>query len=183
MNQSDARRGFSLIEVIVAIVILVTGLVALLALFAQVLATTQTAQQGLIVKQKARETLESILTARSTQQLTFDDIRNVADGGIFLGGFQPMRMPGPDGIVGTNDESTEPIEQYPLPGPDGLLNTGDDVLLTLTNFQRQIQLDPIILVDGTPHPSLRQVTVTIQFISPRGLVRTYQVGSYISRFR
>lgn len=180
-------RGFSLVEVIVAMGILVVGLVSLLALFGQAIATMQLVQEDLIAKQKARETLESIYTARNTQQVTFDMIRNVSDvsvggiPGIFLDGFQPLREPGADALAATADDGA--IEELVLPGPDGLLGTMDDVRRSLGNIERDILIQPILLPDGTVNPDIRQITITFRYATAQGQERTYQVGSYISRFR
>lgn len=185
--RSSGERGFSLLEVLVAMAVLVVGLVGLLALFAQAIATMQTSQENLLARQKVREALESIYTARNTQQIVFDDIQNVASGGIFLDGWQPLRQPNPaggggDGLVGTADDG--PIETITLPGPDGLLGTGDDEFRTLTEFDRRIQIAPVLMVDGiTPNSDLRQVTVSVRFTTSQGHRRTYQVAAYFSRFR
>ena len=79
MRSSNAEQGFSLIEVMVAMFLLTVGLVSLSGLYGQAIGTMQLAQQRLIVKQKVREALESIYTARNTQQITFNMIRNVSD--------------------------------------------------------------------------------------------------------
>ena len=79
--RSSGERGFSLVEVLLAMVILVVGLVSLLGLFAHAIVTMQTSQENLLARQKVREALENIYTARNTQQIVFDDIQNVASGG------------------------------------------------------------------------------------------------------
>ena len=180
MRHSKAEHGFTLIKVMIAAVILVIGLVSLLAVFTQAIGTMAMVQEDLIVKQKAREALESVYTARNTQQLTFDMIQNVADGGIILDGFQDIRLPGADGLVNTADDGA--LEQLVLPGPDGLLGTLDDVQQPL-NMQRQILIESLPLPDTTPNPDLRQLTVSVQYVSALGLQRTYAVGAYVSRFR
>lgn len=180
MRDSKAERGFSLIEVMVAMIILVIGLVGLLAVFTNAIGTMSMVQDNLIAKQKAREALESVYTARNTQQITFDMIQNVSQGGVFLDSLQDLRLPGPDGLVNTADDGA--LEQMVLPGPDGLLGTGDDVQKPL-NMQRQVLIETIPLPDTTPNPDLRRLTVTVQFVSALGLTRTYSVGAYVSRFR
>src|SRR5271167_1509654 len=68
--------GFSLIEVLVSMVILTTGLVSLLGVFGLAMSSTQTSQNALIAKQLANESYESIITARNTTQINWDDIQN-----------------------------------------------------------------------------------------------------------
>lgn len=170
-----------MIEVLIAVLILTVGLVGLASLFATSLATTHQAQESLIAKQLARESLESIFTARNTQQLTFDQIRNAGAGGIFLDGPQPASTPGADGLVGTADDAG--TAEMILPGPDGQLGTGDDEVRSLESFSQEILIADIIRPDGTVDANLRQVTVTIQYPNVRGQILTYQVGTYVSRFR
>ncbi len=56
--------------------VLTVGMVSLLGVFGLAMASTQTAQQDMIAKQLANEAYESIITARNTTQVTFDDIQN-----------------------------------------------------------------------------------------------------------
>ncbi len=179
-------EGFSTIEVLAALFVVTIALTSLLALFGYAISTMTLMQDLLIAKQKSRETLESIYTARNTRQITFDMIQNVSDSGIFLDGFQPLKRPNPtsgtgDGLIGTADDGA--IETLVLPGPDGYLNTGDDEVRTLTAFERQIEIDPILFADSTVNPDIRKVLVSIRYNTPLGTQQTYQVESYISRYR
>ena len=173
--------GFGTLEVLASLFVVTIALTSLLALFGHAIATMKLTQDLLIAKQKAREALESIYTARNTRQISYDNIQNVADAGIFLDGFQPLRRPSTDGLIGTADDGA--IETLRLPGADGLLNTGDDEIRVLSTFDRQIQIDPILYADDTVNPDVRKVTVSIRYTTPLGGQRTYVVESYISRFR
>jgi Tfp pilus assembly protein PilV len=64
----------------VSMVVLTVGLVTLLGVFGLAVATTQTSQEDLIAKGLADEALESIVTARNTSQLSWDQIQNVGTG-------------------------------------------------------------------------------------------------------
>ena len=179
-------EGFSTIEVLAAMVVVTIALTSLLALFAYAISTMTLMQDLLIAKQKSRETLESIYTARNTRQITFDMIQNVSSSGIFLDGYQPLKRPNPtgssgDGLIGTADDGD--IETLRLPGPDGYLNTGDDEVRVLDRFERQIQIDPILYADSTVNPDVRKIMVSIRYSNPVGGQGTYVVESYISRFR
>ncbi len=184
--RTNNSAGFSTIEVLVALFVVTIALTSLLALFGYAISTMTLMQDLLIAKQKSRETLESIYTARNTRQITFDMIRNVSDSGIFLDGYQPLKRPNPtngngDGLIGTADDGD--IEEMRLPGPDGYLNTGDDEVRVLDRFERQIQIDPIFYADSTVNPDVRRVLVSIRYSNPLGDQQTYVVESYISRFR
>src|SRR5215470_18451382 len=142
-GKKASDHGFSLIEVVISISILMIALLALVGTFAAAVGATASSQEDLIAKQKAMEAVESIYTARNTQQLGFAAIANVnAAGGIFSLGYQPLLAAGPDGLVGTSDDTNFPgcpggVECINLPGPDGILGTADDTQMSLANFQRQ----------------------------------------------
>ena len=82
--------GFSLLEVVMAIIVLVVGLLSLLTLFSQSIVSMYLVQEDLIAGQKAREAVESIYTARDTQQVTFDMIQNIPERHF------PGRISGPE---------------------------------------------------------------------------------------
>jgi hypothetical protein len=148
---------------------------------AQGISATYFTQEQLIAKQKAREALESVFTARSTQNITFDDLRNTASGGIFLSGFQPIRGMGTDGIANTGDDGAAPLETISFPGNDGALGTADDEVRVLNDFQRQITISNVLTTGGSIDEDIRQITIDVRY-SIRGVWRTISVGSYISRF-
>ncbi len=188
-KKTDAR-GFSLIEVIISIAILMIGLLALVATFGMALASTANSQEDLIAKQKAMEAVESIYTARNTQQLGFGAIANTnAAGGIFRLGYQSLLAAGADGLVGTTDDTNFPVcpggvECINLPGNDGILGTSDDTQMSLSNFQRQITITPVLQPDGTPNPNLKQVQVDVQYTKAgSSKKRTYTSIAYISSYR
>jgi hypothetical protein len=169
----------------VSMAVLTIGLLSLLGVFGLAMASTQESQQDMIAKQLADESLESIMTARDTAQKQWSDIQNVADGGIFLNGYQPMYMPGGDGIMGTADDIAS--GQYITikePGPDGIYGTADDVSVQLTNYQRKIEILPVVSPTGAIDPTLRSINITIQYNTPRRRVgKTYVLSSFISQYR
>jgi type IV pilus modification protein PilV len=188
-----AQRGFTLIETMIAIAVMTIGIVSLLAVFGTAVASTQNAQENLIARQKALETMESIYTARNTQQITFSQLANIANGGIFTSSATQLQSAGPDGLVNTADDVAFPAsgvcpagpECITLPGPDGILGTADDQAMSLSNFQRQIQIAPVLESDGvTINPNLKQITVTISYSTGGSPIpRAYTVNALISAFR
>ncbi|PYX82080.1 MAG: hypothetical protein DMG70_16350 [Acidobacteria bacterium] len=177
------QQGFTLLEVMIAVVVLVIGLVGTLSVFTYGIQAVQFAQEDIIAKQKAREALESIYGARNTSQISYDLIQNVSGGGVFLDGWQTLRVAGNDGIIGTADDGA--VETLHLPGPDAVYGTADDVYTPLSNFQRQIQITNIPIPGGV-NPDMRQVAVSVQYTAGGfmgGAARTYTITSYISRFR
>jgi type II secretory pathway pseudopilin PulG len=182
-KRAQAReRGFGLIEAMIAAGILVVGLAGVAALFAQSVRFLQYTREDLIAKQKAREALESVYSARNDSTVGFAGIQNIAFGGIFLNGLQPLFLPGPNGIVGTIGQ-TGILDRQILAGPDGILGTADDIIIPLNNFQRQILIQPLIDSTGNVSPDIRQISVTVQVTSPSRGIRNYTVTGYISRFQ
>jgi type II secretory pathway pseudopilin PulG len=184
-KRTDGQQGFTLLEATISCAILTIGLVALLAVFAVAVGSTQTIQLDTIARQKATETLESIFTARETAQLPFAAIQNQSAGspGIFVVGLQTLTDPGPDGLDGTADDV--PAAPISVPGSTGSM-TGSNAstnVISLANFKRQIQISNVNNPDGTVNSSLRQIVVTIQYQVAQGKTRTYSVQALISQYR
>lgn len=167
------QEGFSLLETMVALGILSTGLLAVAQVFATGLGTLSAAGPEIIARQKATETIESVYTARDTRTVTWDEIRNTDDDGVFVGGEQPLRNAGADGLVNTEDD-TEEIESITLPGADGELGTDDDIEQELSHFTRQIEIEDVTA-------NLRQLRVTIRYLAG-SVTREYVVETFISSF-
>lgn len=181
----QAQGGFSLLEVVISMAVLTVGLVSLLGVFGLAMSSTQTTQQDMIAKQLANESLESIVTARNSAQLPWDSIQNVGSGnGIFLVGMQSIYQSGADGIFGTADDSSQPLQQLNDPGPDGIFGTSDDVKVPLNGFKRQVLIQSVLDQNGNVVASLRAINVTVQYSATQsGLQKTYVLSSYISQFR
>jgi prepilin-type N-terminal cleavage/methylation domain-containing protein len=193
--RKPAERGFSLLEVLISMVVLTVGLVSLLGVFGLAMASTQTSQQDMIAKQLANEALESIVTARNTSQMSWDDIQNVGSincpnsatstCGIFLNGSNPIYIPGTTGanagIVGTSNHlGVQTLEE---PGPDGNYGDADDVLIPLTGYQRTILITAVNDTNGNLISTLRSITVSVQYSTAQmGLPKTYVLNSYISQY-
>jgi len=184
-GRTQPERGFTMIEVVISMVVLTIGLISLLGVFGIAMAATQTSQQDMIAKQLANEALESIVTARNTSQLTWDQVQNVGSGtGIFVTGLVPINLAGADGIIGTADDALAGPQVLIDPGPDGIYGTADDAQVPLTNYQRQITISPVVDASGNLVSSLRGINVTIQYTTPRlGTPKTYVLSSYISQYR
>jgi len=191
-----SEHGFTILEVMIATVVMTIGILAVMASFATAIAATESAQEDLIARHKALDAMESIYTARNSQQLPFSSIQNIANGGVFKSGAQSLLCAGPDGIVGTADDvsCTAPdtgaacpggVECLVLPGPDGVLGTADDVTQSLANFTRTIAFNSVSLPaaqGGGPNPNLIAVTVTVSYIKPGWPARSYSVNALISSY-
>ena len=192
--QKQAERGFSLLEVVISMAVLTVGMVSLLGVFGLAMASTQTSQESMIAKQLANESYESLLTARNTAQMTWDDIQNTgstncpvtgaATCGIFLNGVQPIYNAGADGIYGTADDAASGEQTLQDPGPDGVYQTADDIMIPLTGYQRTIAFGTVYDAAGNAVPSVRAVTITVQYsTSQTSQQKTYILNSYISEYQ
>jgi hypothetical protein len=177
------QRGFSLLEAMIAVLVLSFGILSLAAVFAQGLLFSEASQFDYIAQKKSEEAVESIFNARNTQATSWAQIQNVSAGGIFLDGPQPLLAPGlANGLVGTaNDDATHPDSVIVGPGPDGILGTADDVTIPLSNMQRTIVIAPVFDAAGNVEPNVRTITITMTYKVGR-LNRTYTLVSYISAF-
>ncbi len=169
------EKGFTLIEVMIASVVLVTGLLAVAYGLGVGLTVVSTSQQDTVARQKAREAMEDVFTARDTASITFDQICNVAANTscIFVNGFTGLTTPGADGIVNTADDGA--VETVDMPGPDGILGTADDVYPPLNGFQRSIQVVQLSSI-------LKQITVTIRYETPKGIARQVTLTAVMSPY-
>jgi type II secretory pathway pseudopilin PulG len=189
------ESGFALLEVMIAMIVMTVGLLAVILSFGTALTATEWAQEDLVARHKALDAMESIYTARNSQQLPFASINNIANGGVFLSGPQPMLCSGPDGLVGTADDipCTAPdtgaacpggIECLVLPGPDGILGTTDDITSSLSNFTRTVTFTNTFLPTGGINPDLMAVAITVSYSKNgrAGLNRSYTVNGLISSY-
>jgi prepilin-type N-terminal cleavage/methylation domain-containing protein len=183
-------KGFTLIEVMIAAVILTVGLLSLMALFAKALSAVRFSEEGQIARQKAREAMESVYTARNDDMVSFDQLQNddgKGNGGLFPPGFQPMHLPGANGIPGTTQD-TNILDRVVLPGKNGVIDTvpgaaspgGDDVFVPLSNFQRQILITDVKDPDGSTNLYMRKITVTVRINPGSMYTRDYETSGYIS---
>jgi prepilin-type N-terminal cleavage/methylation domain-containing protein len=182
-----ANQGFTLIETLIAMVVLTVGIVGLAAMLANGLAYMTMSQYDYIAQQKAAEAVESIFTARDIGQATWSTICNVGSsvctGGIFVVGAEPLCDPGTDGIVDTADDyngtacngNPDAILQ---PTGAGTINATTAVRTPLSafNFQRTVSISA---VNGIAN--LRQIQVTITYNAGR-FPRSYTLTTSISNF-
>jgi len=177
MMKDDA--GFTLIETMIAMMIVIFVLMALAQAFLFGMTHMTTSTYDVIAREKAREAVESVHTARDTRTITWAQIRNVANGGVFLAGPQALRgMPGNegDGLVNTTDDSTLPMQFIVTPGPDQILGTADDLRQLLTNFTREIEIQDI-----AGSPSLRRLRIIMRY-TVGSVQRTYVLTTFVSSF-
>ena len=180
------EHGFTLLEVLLAMLIMVVGLLSVAYGIGLGLEAVQMSTMDTIAREKAREAMEDVFTARDTSTISFSQICNIPTGGsnpnncLFVNGFTPMYMADSSGLVNTTAAALGNVETYLLPGPDGILGTADDVTYSLTAFQRQIQVTTLSSSDG--YTQLAQVTVTIIYNPLPWLSRTLKMTTVMSPY-
>ena len=196
----QAEDGVSLLEVVISMAVLTVGMVSILGVFGLAMAATETSQQGMIAKQLANEAYESIVTARNSGQITFDDIQNTGStncpvtGAATCGIFASPTTPQPmyqaittgqyAGILGTTYDVGQPEQTLQDPGPDGIFQTADDTFIPLTGYQRTVLISSVKDASGYTVSSLRSVTITVQYqTSQTNQPKTYILNSYISQYQ
>jgi prepilin-type N-terminal cleavage/methylation domain-containing protein len=175
-QKSDDERGFSLLEMVMASLILTIGLLGVASSIGYALLASNRGRGITNAKMLIVSVQEQMEMLRDTGQLTFAEISNSHVNGstfsYFPTEFMPVSAyPGPDGIYGTNDDLVSP-------GPDGFYFTGDDYedpTRARPNVTRQILISPI-----PNEPLLKKITVTIRYAPNGGETRELVGISYLN---
>jgi prepilin-type N-terminal cleavage/methylation domain-containing protein len=166
------ESGFSLVETMVAILVLSVGVLGLSQAFVAGVQKAMSSPYEVLATQKAAEAIESVFAARDSHTIPWARLRNAEEGGVFLGTATPLTTAGADGVLNTADDGD--VESFTFPGPDGYVGTQDDKTLTLDAFTRRIRIAEL-------SPFLRNVTVTITY-PVNGVTKTYEITALISQY-
>jgi len=202
-SQRKTQSGFTLIETMIALIVMVVGMLSLAMVIGSGVAYMNTSQADYIAQQKAAEAVESIFTARDIGQTTWSSICNVGSSvccagiasctpaGVFVTNNQPLCGSGVDGIIGTADDyngsSCAGCAAYAcpdailVPNSTGTFGTGTPVYLQLSNYKRQIAISNVTS-GGSTLSNVRQITITISYSAGAMKNRTYTLNAYISNF-
>ena len=181
MPTSRTQQGFSLVEVLFAMGVLMVGVLGAAAVMAAGMQNLSSSPGDVIVTQKAAQAIEAVFAARDSHKLTWAQIQNVqgesgSDNGIFVDGALPLKLSGTDGLVNTLDDPPL-IETITLPGLDKLLNTADDSHVELNGYTREIKIRDVAGENG----QLRSIAVTMIYRNGN-THRTYTLTTYISAY-
>lgn len=173
------EQGFSLLEAVIAILIITIGLIGTAAAITYALQFSAISRNVTNSKLIATGIIEEIDTLRNTRRLEYNQIANV--GGVdntgaknpftgFTTGFQEISLnPGPDGVDGTADDLRDP-------GPDGNFGTADDFdnpALVRSGYQRQITITNL-------SSSLKKIEIKIRYFSSGGTIGELTAISYLN---
>lgn len=191
MKPKKSEQGFSYIDVMVALTIMLVGILAMTgAVMANLVRSYDTDKQA-IAKQLALSTIESVFAAKEIKKndnsgtfvTGWDSIGNVGNNpvngtpqGIFMTGFRPVRVEeGADGIFGTADDACN--EGAGCPGANNTVNNS----AVLKGYQRQI-----VITDVQENPNepikKRLVVVTVQY-NINGGTRQEQMSTLVSLYQ
>ncbi len=172
MTRNKNEAGFSYIDLMVAMVILMVGILGLTGAITVNLIRSYETDSQLLAKQYALSTTESIFSAREIAAPGsvegWDSIGNVGsnivDGvpkGIFLSGFNPIRAEeGWDGVVGTADDACA----------SGTSCTSGGGHPNNSSPEAKGFLRRIVITDVLNAPGKRRIEVTIRY----AVSRTYR---------
>ena len=180
-NRSRPRAaGFTLLETLIALVVLAVGVLGLAAMLADALSYMAMSQDDFIAQQKAEEAVESIFTAKYNGNITWAQVANFSSStspqGLFLTGPQPLLQPGADGLVGSVNDTASLPDYIVYPGADGMLGTADDVNAPLSNFTRTINISAI-----SGEQNLRTIQVVVIYNTGK-FNRTFTLNTDISAY-
>lgn len=167
----NRQAGFSYIEVMIALVILLIGILGMAEALSANLIRSYDSEKRIGAKQTALSTIESIISARDIARIGavagWDTVGNVGanpvngvNQGIFLTGFNPIREDlGWDGVAGTADDAC---------AGTGACGTGTttNASRVIDGFERQIVITDLEDPDR-PTPayavSRRRIDVTVRY--------------------
>jgi type II secretory pathway pseudopilin PulG len=143
------EKGFSYIDVMIAIVILMVGILAMVGALSANLVRSMESEERVIAKQMALSTIESIISAKEIERPGviegWQSLRNVLGtppvgepNGIFVTGWQPVREEmGWDGVAGTIDDAC------PASGPCVVSGRPNNTSNVIKGFQREIVITDV----------------------------------------
>lgn len=180
-SPKKGEEGFSMIEVVIAILILTIGLIGTAAALTFALefgAISKNVSNGKLVIISSIEEIDSLRNAHRLEFKQIENVGNVDNTNVvntfsgFTTGFQPVSLsPGPDGVNGTADDLIDP-------GPDGTFGTGDDFSnnsLIRTGYSRQIEITNL---PGSE--TIKKIKVTVRYFGAAGKVGEISGVAYLN---
>ena len=171
--ENDREAGFSYIETLISMVVLIIGLLGALSAMTFALLFAQVAEKKTQAKEIAGSYLENIFAIRDIQSqgdLAISgwdamQIKAGENGGIFVGGWYPVRdAPGADGIYGTTDDSC---------AVGGTCTTA----AVVPGYERNINISDIT-ENGVVRKRL--ITVEVRYRASGGVYRTETLSTIVA---
>jgi prepilin-type N-terminal cleavage/methylation domain-containing protein len=175
----NGERGFTLLEVVVAILILTIGLMGTAAAITYALQFSTLSKNLSNAKLTIVSTIEEVESLRNTGQLGYKQIENVGEvdntdaPNFFSGfstGFKPISTnPGPDGVSGTDDDLRDAGADKKYGTVDDFNNPG----LARGGYSRQIEIT-------TLSATLKKVEVKVRYPASNGAIGEIRGVSYLN---
>ena len=172
LTNKKGQSGFSYVDVMIAIVIMLVGVLALVGALAANLVRSMEAEKRIAAKQLALSTIESINAAKEIQRTGvvdgWDSLRNTMTSvpigetnGIFSTGYNPVRVDaGWDGVFGTIDDACAGS------GPCVVSGRPNNTSALAMGFQREIVIADVADPErpSPPNPiTRRRIDVNIKY--------------------
>ena len=180
LRQSEA--GFTLIETVVAMLILTVGLLAVAGAISYSITASNMSRNVTSAKLLVNSILEQMQTLRNTKQLAFKQIENAGSvdntdmttpfAGFATGFNKISTSPGADGIFGSCDDFSTVI------GADNLWCTADDTkndALARPGYEYKIAITTFATA-----PNLKKIAVTIRYPGQNGAIHELVGVSYLN---
>jgi type IV pilus assembly protein PilV len=193
-----AEKGFSLIEVVIAIVVMAVGLLALSGTLVVGVSLPEYARKRETANRLANAIMENIIAAKETSRPGFNSFNTLsyADaGGRFLTpigardsslGARAILEAGADGVYGTVDDGPLPMRMQLDPGPDGLYTArrhpndtawpGDDKTKALAEYTYKVFITDLAV-------GSKQIEVRVYFLTPSGSADSISLICQLSDYR
>jgi Tfp pilus assembly protein PilV len=190
MCSNKKQQGFSYIDVMIALVILMVGILASAAALTANLVRSFETEKQVVAKQIALSTIESIFSARDIAREgavegwnSIGNVgSNVVDGtprGIFMNDFRPIRVDmGWDGVAGTADDACSGTGACQVSGRPA--NTSEIV----SDFERRVVITDLQDPErpSPPHAvSRRRIDITVRY-NVNQLQREQTVSTIITHY-
>jgi type II secretory pathway pseudopilin PulG len=184
------EKGFSYIEVMIALVILMVGVLQMASALSANLLRSYETEKRIISKQIALSTIESIISARDIARTGavegWDSIGNVGSNpvngspqGIFLTGWCPIREDlGWDGVAGTGDDAC------PETSICDTANSPPNTSAVVKGYERQVIITDVADSErpSPPYPiARRRIDVNIRYYF-NSIARTETVSTIITNY-
>jgi type II secretory pathway pseudopilin PulG len=176
---SKNESGFTLIEAVIAILIITIGLMGTAGAITYALEYSTISKNATNAKQVITSMIEQVESLRNTRRLNFRQVANVGSVdntdavNVFTGfgvGFKEVsNQPGADGVFGTDDDLIDA-------GIDGIYGTGDDFVnnaLIRSGYTRQVTITSLSAV-------VKKVEIKVRYASSAGKIGELRGVCYLN---